>query len=364
MSRPVVLTLVLSLVGGAAVHAQSAAPAAQGAPRHSSTATLGATTVIVEHGQPAWNDQRLGQLAQLAQQGGGAWRLGSEGLTTLVVKGGPVFFGEELIQPGRYGFNLMPTGENQYSFVVFEPKNEANAPQMLGDEPNQLVPATFSGDAVEVVAAMSIDFAATGETGTCTLAWGPLRLVAPLSAAAVTTAEIELNGNPAKTTWYRRALVEGTDCTRPRIAGKIDFEIDGSDCSMNVYVMIEGEQLVAVMRNRERETAEAQNKTIEAGMARFDALIQQFGPQAEAQINGMKRQAQRQQIKNELLLEETANCPDNLRFATACEAGRPGILHCEVFQTRRSINLELALGGKKGVIRIDENLFALTGSSP
>ncbi len=362
MSRPVVLALVLSLAAGTAASAQSAAPATQGAPRHTSTATLGDATLIVEHGQPAWNDQRLGQLGQLAQQGG-AWRLGSEGITTLVVKGGPVFFGDELVQPGRYGFNLIPAAENQFSFVVFEPKNEANAPQMLGDEPNQVVAATFTGDAPEVVAALSIDFAATGETGTCTLAWGPLRLVAPMAAAGLTVAEIELNGNPAKTTWYRRALVEGADCSRPMIAGKIDFEIDGSDCSMNVYAMIEGDQLVAVMRNREREVAEAQNKTIEAGMARFDAMLQQFGPQAEAQIGGMRRQAQRQQIKNELLLEETANCPDNLRFSTPCEAGKAGVLQCEVFQTRRSINLEMALGGRKGVIRIDESLFALTGSS-
>jgi hypothetical protein len=363
MPRSLVRALVLCLVGGPAATAQSPAPAAQGAPRHTASATFGTATLTVEHGQPAWNDQRLGQLAQLAQQGGGAWRMGSEGLTTLVVKGGPVFFGDELVQPGRYGFNLLPTGENQFSFVVFDPKNEATSPQMLGDEANQLVPAQFTGDAPESAAAMTIDLAATGETGTCTLAWGPLRLVAPLAAAGMTVAEIELNGNPAKTTWYRRALTEGADGSRPMIAGKIDFEIDGQDCSLNVYTMIEGEQLVAVMRNRERETAEAQNRTLEEGMKRFDALVQQFGPQAEAQIGGLRKQAQRQQIKNELLLEETAHCPDNLRFSTPWEPGRPGVLHCEVFQTRRSINLEVALCGRHGVIRIDESLFALAGSS-
>ena len=53
----------------------------------------------------------LGQMAQLAQAGQ-AWRLGSEGITTLEVKGGPIFFGEQLIQPKRYGFNLLATGDN------------------------------------------------------------------------------------------------------------------------------------------------------------------------------------------------------------------------------------------------------------
>lgn len=375
-SRPHALTLLLSIASGAALSAQTTPPATppaapqatpaapQGNPRHTSTVTLGATTLTVEHGQPAWNDSRLGQLAQAAQGAvGPAWRMGSEGMTTLVVKGGPVFFGDELIQPGRYGFNLAPAGENAWSFLVFDPVNEAQSFAFTGTEKNQVVPTQFKSDAVELAPLLTIDLAATGETGSCTLAWGPLRATAPLGAAAITNAEIELNGAPAKTTWYRRALCADADCTRPMIAGKIDLTIDDSDCSMNVYLMVEGDQLVALMRNRERETAEGQNAAIELQMKQFEAMIQQFGPQAEAQVGALKKQAQRQLVKNELVLEDTVNRPDNLKFSAPAEAGKPGELACEVFQTRRSINLEVSLGGKKGVIRIDESLFALSGSS-
>ena len=383
LSRSASAALILSFVGatiasaqtpaptdpGAPPAAPAAAPAAaapqaapQGSPRHTATVTLGAATLTLEHGQPPWSDQRLGQMAQMAQQGQ-AWRMGSENATTLEVTGGPVFFGDELVQPGRYGMNLQPAGENAFSFVVFEPLHLDQSPQMLGDEPNQLIPTVFKGDAAELTPALLLDFVVAGDTAACTLSWGPLRATAPLAAAGVSTAEIELNGNPADTTWYRRALAEGFDCSKPMIAGKIDFAIDEQDCSMNVYVMLEGDQLVAVMRNREREQAEAQTLSLEAGMKQFDAAIQQFGEQAAAQIAPLKRQAQRQLVKNELTLEDTVNLPDNLKFSAPCEAGKPGALACEIFQTRRSINLEVLLGGKKGVVRIDESLFAVKSSS-
>lgn len=364
-ARPTPGLIALSaFVLAAPAPAQSIAPggAPQGAPRHTSTAKVGEATLTVEHGQPPWSDDRLGAMAQIAQQGQ-PWRMGSEGITTFTVAGAPVFFGDELIEPGRYGFNLAPTGQNAWAFLVFEPLNEAQFPTMLGNEPSKTVAARFVGDAAEIVPAMTIDVAAESSTGTCTLAWGPMRLSADLAAAQVTRAELELNGVPAKSTWYRRALPAGADASRPRIAGSIELAIDDEDCSMNVYVMQEGDQVVALLRNREREQAEQAMALADTALKQFDALIQQFGAQAEAQVGPLKTQAQRQIVRSEITLEDSVCRPDQIRVAATGEAAEPGSLFCSIYQSRSSINLEVCVGGLKSVLRLDESLFALKGES-
>ena len=338
----------------------------QGPTRHSSTTTLGAATITVEHGQPTWSDERLGQMAQLAQAGQ-PWRMGAGGLgaevTTIVVKGGPIFFADKLIEPGRYGFNLIATGENAWSFLVYEPLHADQSPTMMGDEPAQQIPTRFVGDAPELAPLMRIDLTANGESATCELAFGTLRVSAPMVAVTVATAELQLNGNDSKVTWYHRALPPDTDLTKPQIAGTIDLEIDGEDCSMNVYLMHEGSEIVALLRNQEREDAERSNATTELALKQFDQLIQQFGQQAEAQIGPLRVRAQRQLVKNEITLEDSVSRPDNLRIAAACEESTAGKLSCDLFQTRNSVNLEVCVGNKKALLRLDESLFALKASS-
>lgn len=345
---------------------QDAAPAPQGPTRHSSTATLGAATITVEHGQPTWSDERLGQMAQLAQAGQ-PWRMGAGGMgaeiTTLVVKGGPIFFADKLVQPGRYGFNLIATGENAWSFLVYEPLHADQAPTMMGDEPAQQIPAKFIGDSPEIAALMTIDLEPAGESAVCELAFGPLRVSAPLVAVTLSTAELLLNGHDAKSTWYHRALPADADLAKPQIAGTIDLEIDGEDCSMNVYLMQEGGEIVALLRNKEREEAEQSTVTTEQALKQFEAIVQQFGAQAEAQIGPLRQRAQRQLVKNEITLEDSVARPDNLRVSAACEESTAGKLACELFQTRNSVNLEVCLGTKKALLRLDESLFALKASS-
>jgi hypothetical protein len=186
---------------------------------------------------------------------------------------------------------------------------------------------------------------------------------ATMGAAAVSTADLSLNGNEAHSSWYRRALPAGYDCSKPMIAGTVDFEIDGEDCSMNVYVMQEGEQVVALLRNKEREAAEQQTATLTDNLKRMEAMIQQFGPQAEAQIGPMKQRVQRMLVKHEITLEDTVNRPDNLKFAAPAEAAGGGSLGCDIFQTRSSLNLEVVVGTKKAIVRIDESLFELKAAS-
>lgn len=370
LPRSVCVALLSSVVSALPAHAQAPAtpaPGGQDAPaapsRHTATAKLGETELTIEHGQPAWSDERLGQMAQLAQAGQ-PWRMGSgtggAEITTLEVKGAPVFFGDQLVQPGRYGMNLLATGENAWSFVVYEPLHADQSPSMLGDEPAQQVATTFESTATEIVPLMTIDLHQDGRTAACTLAWGPLRVSATFCAAQVTRSEIELNGFAARTMWYRRALPAGVDLSHPLLAGTIDFTIDEDDCSMNVYVMQEGEQIVAVLRNREREEAEKLSATLTDGLKRLDALLQQFGPQAEGQIKPLKDRAERQLIKNTITLEDTENRPDQIRFQSPAEpANGDGGMSCDLFQTRSSINLEIILGAKRAVVRLEESAFAL-----
>ncbi len=343
---------------------QDAAP--KGPTRHTSTTKVGEATLTVEHGQPEWSDDRLGQMAQIAQAGQ-PWRMGAgtgpAEISTITVKGAPIFFGDQLIQPGRYGFNLIATGENAWSFIVYEPLHADQAPTMIGDEPAHQVAARFVGDAPEIVPLMTIDLAGGGETATCTLAWGPLRLSAGCAAVAVTHADLQLNGNDAKSTWYQRSLAADSDLTKPMIVGTIDLEIEGDDCSMNVYLMQQGSEIVALLRNREREEAEQSNAATELALKQFEAIVQQFGAQAEAQVGPLRTRAQRQLVKNEIVLEDSVNRPDNLRLTGTSEDAKGNKLACEIFQTRGSLNFEVCVGTKKALLRVDESAFALKASS-
>ncbi len=324
---------------------------------------LGNSKLVVEHGQPPWSDERLAQMAQGIAPGA-AWRMGSEGMTTLKVIASPIFFGNQMIKPGRYGLNLLRAGENDWNFILFEPKHEAEGAVQIGpDEPPTQIVAKYSSDAAEKVAALTVDLVKEGEGANCVLAWGPLRVTAPMSAVEVTTIDLDLNGNEAKSSWYCRPLAADTDLTKPTIAGTLDVEIDDEECSMNIYFMQEGGNLVALLRNKEREAAEIENAGLEQVLKQFEAAIQQFGAQAEAQVGPARQQTRRRMMRNELTLEESTTRPDNLKFSAAAEDAAPGKLSCELFQTRGSVNIEVVFGGKKAVIRVDESAFALKPSS-
>jgi len=334
-----------------------------GAPRHTANLKLGAATITVEHGQPPWSDDRIGQMSQMPV--GQAWRMGSEGLTTFVVAGGPVFFGEDLIQPGRYGFNLAHVGENAWDFVVYDPIHESQNPvQLIGDEPAHRIPSKFVGDAPEAVPALTIDFTQSGESATCELKWGPMRVTAPLTGVTVTKSDLELNGNPATVSWFHRPLPPDADGKKPTLLGTVELEIEDEEgnsnsCSMNVYALQEGANLVTLFRNQERERWERENAGMEEQEARLNALIQQFGQQAEAQINPILSQMRRRKAKNEVLLEDSVSRPDNLKFSAPAEDAAPGKISCGVFKTRSARSLEVIFAGKKAVIRLDESQFAL-----
>jgi hypothetical protein len=339
--------------------APAAAP--QGAPRYRSHARIGEANVVIEHGQPPWNDQRIGQMGQIPP--GLAWRMGSEGITTMVVTVGSVFFGEELIRPGRYGFNLLRTGDSAWSFLLFEPRREAQGGVQWIDEPNQQIPATFVGDAAESAPALTVDVASEGELGVCELKWGPMRVTAPLAAVTVNESEIELGGWPAVARWYRRALRPDAEATLPTLSGTIELEIDDEDCSMNVYLSQDGGNLVALFRNQERERCERENAVVDLRIQQLQALIQQFGAQAEAQVGPTLQQARRSKAKNEITLEDTTRLPDNLKFSAPAEDAPPGRVSCDYLKIRSGRSLEACFAGKKALIRLDDSQFALKPSN-
>jgi hypothetical protein len=343
----------------AVAQAQSGSPAV-GAPRHQAKVVLGEASVHVEHGQPPWSDERLGQIGMVPV--GQPWRMGSEGLTTFTVHDAPVFFGTQLVEPGRYGFNLLHAGENLWNFVIFEPKNVAISPfQMVGDEKNQQILTSFTSDAAEVVDALTIDLAGEGEAGSCTLRWGPLRVSAPLTAVAVSRNELEINGHEATASWWARPLPEGTDPTAAAIVGRIELEIDGESCSMNVYALHEGGNLVALLRNVEREGWQNENAAIETGLRQLETVIQQY-PQAEAQVGPMAQALRRRFDKNEILLEMTAERPDNLRFAAEASEAPAGRVRCDLIPARSGLRLEITFAGLRALIRVDETAFELKAS--
>lgn len=339
----------------------SVAQAQTSPPRHTSTATFGKTTVTVEHGQPPWSEERLGQISQI--QPGQPWRMGSELLTTIEIKGGPIFFGDQLVPPARYGFNLARTNDG-WSYVAFEPLHES--PQgpftLVGDEAQILIPTKFVSDAEPSVAAMMIEVTAADKAGKCELSWGPLRVTAPITPIAVTTAPVTINSNEAEASWYARPLPADADLTKPMIAGKIALELDGDDCSMNVYVMMQGEEIVTLFRNAEREKWESEIALGEGRQKLYEAAIQQFGAQAEAQLAPVISDLKHKQAVNEVYLEDSVDRPDNLKFSEKALDGKGSGLKCDMLKVRGGLRLEVSIGGKTAVVSLDESKFAKKAS--
>jgi hypothetical protein len=327
------------------------------APRHTSTEKFDAATITVEHGQPPWSEERLGTIQQIPP--GFPWRMGSEGLTTLEIKGAPVLFGSQVIQPARYGVNLVRGGANDWSFVLFEPTHEADANgfQMKGDEKNQVVATKFVADAQPSVEALTIDVKSDQHCGTCELKWGPLRVSAPITPITAHAANVSINSNETETTWYSYPLPADADLSKPIIAGRIGLQVDDDDCSMNVYVSMQGDQIVAELRNVEREQWETENAKMVDLQKFLDAAIQQFGQQAEAQVAPQIAGIKRKTARNEVMLEETAGRPDHLKFSDKAYDGTGSGMKCDLVKTRSGLKLEITLGNKTGVLAIDESKF-------
>jgi hypothetical protein len=333
------------------------------APRHTSTEKYEAATITLEHGQPPWTEERLGAMQQIAP--GIPWRMGSEGLTTMEIKGAPILFGDKVVQPARYGVNLARSGANEWSFVLFDPihEQEQNGFMMRGDEKNQVVvPTKFAADAQPSVPALTIDVTGDKHCGKCELQWGPMRVSAPITPITISNATVSINSNETETTWYAYPLAPEADLSKPMIAGHIGLTIDDDDCTMNVYVSRQGDQIVADLRNVEREQWELENSKIAEQQKLLDAAIQQFGQQAEAQIAPMITALKRKNARNEVMLEETVGRPDNLKFTEKAYDGTGTGLKCELVKTRSGLKLEITLGNKTGVLAIDESKFTAKAS--
>ena len=344
-------------VGILALLALTAVAQAQ-APRHTSTDKFDAATITVEHGQPPWSEERLGTIQQLLF--GFLWRMGSEGLTTLEIKGAPVLFGNQVVQPARYGVNLARAGANDWNFILFEPIHEADPTgfQMRGDEKNTVIATKFVADAQPSVEALTIEVKSDQHCGKCELQWGPLRVSAPITPITIHGANVSINSNETETTWYSYPLPADADLAKPMIAGRIGLQVDDEDCTMTVYVSMQGDQIVAELRNVEREQWEAENAKMVDLQKLLDAAIQQFGQQAEAQIAPQITAIKRKTARNEVMLEESVNRPDNVKFSDKAYDGTGSGMKCDLVKTRSGLKLEISLGNKTGVLAIDESKLA------
>jgi len=323
-------------------------------PRHESKAKIGDVSIAVEHGQPPWSEDRLGQIAQIPP--GFPWRMGAEKLTTIDVTGGPVFFGDQLIKPAHYGFNLRRLGPQTWGFTLFDPTHEAedNYFTPRGDEAAQTLQSTFVADAQPSVEALTIDITGDANGGKCELSWGPMRVSAPIVPVRVVTRAVNINSYDTITSWYTRPLATDADLSQPILAGKIPLEIDEDDCSLNVYVMLKGDKICALLRNVEREKWEHDTATMGDTRKQLEAALQQFGAQAEGQIKPMLKDLDIREIRNEVNLETSVDRPDNIEITEQAYDGTGTGLRCELIKARGGLRLDISIGSKTAVLALDE----------
>jgi hypothetical protein len=62
-------------------------------------------------------------------------------------------------------------------------------------------------------------------------------------------------------------------------------------------------------------------------------------------------------LRNEVMLEESAGRPDNLKFSDKAYDGTGSGMKCDLVKTRSGLKLEITLGNKTGVLAIDESKF-------
>lgn len=163
--------------------AKGAQPIALPDPRSASRVAFGKNAfAVIDHGVPAWNDERAAQSKQAAK--GTRWRLGKDWATTLDTNT-PLAIGDKSLAPGSWHLTLGRTDKGWNLLVSsapadFKAKLDGFAAQYV--VPVVEVPLTTS--ALDTPAdKLQVQFANDGKATVLAIAFGPERLTVPVTTA-------------------------------------------------------------------------------------------------------------------------------------------------------------------------------------
>ena len=339
--------IVLALVAPAVMVGATTASAQ--ASRDTAVGEMKFTTLTVEYGQPEWNDGRLSAMEQQIPVGS-SWRTGADGTTTLTVEGGPCFFGNHLVEPGTYGLNVRRTEENHWNLILFEQPN-AGMPMHRGVRSSWEAAGKMKSDA-EVADKLMFEFS---KDDGLIMKFGPIRVMAPVSDVNEMAQEVTLNGVQASGAAYRRPA--GIDLSTPQLAGYLEMEVDGNDCSMRYYVSMADGKMTVTFRHAELERCQRMIAETDAALS----LLQGQGggnPQVDAIIASLERR----KMKSEIVAEDYEGMPDKLSYdAAAQESGGASSLVAKVVRKGDALSVDVKVGKMHASIPLNEGDFAPKG---
>jgi hypothetical protein len=334
MAAPLALTLV-------------ADPASAQAPRDNPQVDLKYASVKVDYGQPPWSADRLNQM-EMQIPVGVNWRLGADNPTVMTVEGGPIFFGDHLVEPGDYSLQVKRVTEKDWQFTFFGTGDPTQG--MIGAS---LVQSSVRMDDPKPSEQLMLGFPKTGKDHILEMRFGPIRMSAPISDVQEVESEITLNGTAATAVAYRRP--SSLDLSRPTLGGYVRYEVGGEDCTMRYYVHCADGNAHVMFRNADIEQYKKSIEEADKALAFIEA--QGGGGQAASLVSQMERQ----KMKAEIVLEDYANMPDNLSFKAPLSTGSTSPMLAKMTKSG-PLTLDLRIADQAAKITLTEADFAGKGA--
>lgn len=345
-----------SLVSGWAVLAAvSLVPASLAqAPRDTATGNLGFAEVSIEYGQPAWNADRLDQMEQGIPVGQ-VWRAGADDLTSITIKGAPVFLGNTLLDEGKYGLNIMRLAEKDWCFLVYE-DFDASDNWYQGIRPAHNIDGKLAFDHSPESEQLQFTFTKASGGMQMAMSFGPIYLTAAVDDVNAVESEVAINGIAAEASAYKRPA--DTDLSRPAIAGTLSFEVDGDDCNMKYFVSVADGQATVTFLNADRMECEGTMNRCHEAIERLNAFAA-----GQPQVASIISDLERRKMKAEIILEDYASLPHNLSFSAPVEdVGQRANLMAQISSQAGKMSVTLRAGTLKAIIPVDASAFTASGN--
>jgi hypothetical protein len=321
------------------------------APRESAEVSFGPIKVSVDHGCPAWNEQRLAQLKEQVPVGA-LWRMGADDHTTILVAGGAIRLGDLVIDDGGFGLNARRTGEREWNFVLYD-GGEATAET---EDNKWETPATFTErqDPAPERLAFTISDEKVGATAVKVLSvrFGPMVLSAPIVPVEARDGEVKLGGEIANARWFAV-----TAANAPRAGAWVrtgetrSFFVGDVNCAFDVDLKLDEKGAAVRFRNRARAKVADEIAGLNAQLARVKKEPA-GGHRAEREV--IELEATLEKLAEEL--KDVGPAPEPFELAVPLTAAKTpsGKISAELVSKGGKLELVVQANDRAGSVAVDE----------
>jgi hypothetical protein len=333
-----------------AIAVMSGDPACAQVTLGSATAEVGKTTLTIAYGAPEWSEARKGQIESGVPVGGN-WRLGADIPTTLVVGGGDIAIGDQVIEAGGYGLNLRRVGAKEWAFVVFD----GAGANVLPDDNEWVIAATTVEANDAPPPELTIAFAdAAGGGKRLAVRFGPFEVAAPVAALESTDADLSIAGEQAGARWLTRAAKDAPPAgSFMRVGRATNFYVGDLDGSFQVDLAVGGDAAKVRISNRDKARVTAKVAGLAAALA---SAKERAGASASPRIRQSVERAEAALEAKQEELAELALAPDPVEVTVPLAAAKSptGRFGARVVRRNEGLFVVVDADGKSGEAKLEE----------